>query len=479
MLHRALRRLVAGAALAAAAVAVTARPAFAHAELLSSEPGYGDLLTSPPKAAVFAFSEPMELRGARLSIQSERGRAQALAAPTFGSDARRTVDVDLPTLSPGSYTLTWFFLGNDGHVMGGEIVFRLGGAPPASPSAAPAPAPRPVAVPPSPGPGAAGVVPRPAGPRPRFGAVALAVPEAVVRVVDYASLAVLIGGTFFVACLWNEGARQRRVRRLLWAALAGSLTATFLTFGLTAAGLQGLGTADALRLSVITGVSGTHFAQVLTVRGAFLLSGVLVLGVLAVGGEQAARSRVWRLAAAVAGLAVLVTHSQLGHASEEGLTAQAADLIHLVAVTVWLGGLVVLTTMVLPRRRPDELSSVLPRFSAVAFAAVATMVMAGAVMLSRIVPSLGDLPTTPYGRLLLVKLGVVGLLLLAAQQARSFTNRRLVRGLVVVGAEATGDDPAPPQPLQPLLLAVGVELSLAFAILAATAFLVGTVAPLR
>jgi len=124
--------------------------------------------------------------------------------------------------------------------------------------------------------------------------------------------------------------------------------------------------------------------------------------------------------------------------------------------------------MVLPRRRSEELAFVVPRFSVVAFAAVATMVMAGAVMLSRIIPRLGDLPTTPYGRLLLVKITVVGLLLVAAQQARSFTNRRLV--LIATAGAAR---------LQPLMLAVGLELGLAFAVLASTAFLVGKVPPLR
>jgi copper transport protein len=460
-------RLLAGAVVAVATVmmagAVMAAPAFAHAELVQSQPGYGDVLTAAPERVVLVFSEPMELRGARLGLTEARGKPEPLGAPTFGSDDRRTVDVAMPPLSPGSYTLTWFFLGNDGHVMGGEVAFRLPGA---SDPAAVTPVAAP-AVPPFPGAQAIGVTPA-AGPRPRFGAVALAGPEAIVRMVDYSSLAILIGGTFFVAFIWNEGARDRRVRRLLWVALAGCLAATFLSLGLTAAGLQGLPAAGALRLSVVTGVSGTHFAQVLITRGGFLLAGGLVLGLLAVGREKAAHSRVWRVAGALVGLGVLATHSQLGHVAEEGLTAQVANLIHLVAVTVWLGGLVLLTTMVLPRRRSEELAAVVPRFSVVAFAAVATMVMAGAVMLSRIVPRLGDLPTTPYGRLLLVKISVVGLLLVVAQQARSFTNRRLV--LMATAGTAR---------LQPLVLAVGLELGLAFAVLASTAFLVGKVPPLR
>ena len=429
-------------------VLVLGRPAWALAELERSTPGYGDVLTAAPARARLTFSEPMELTGARLSLSDGRNRARALARPVFESPDHRTVAVALPGIPPGTYTLTWFFLGRDGHVMGGEVAFRLAG--------------------PTPDRGAA---------EPRFGAVALAAPEAVVRVLDYSSLAVLVGGSVFVAGIWWEGAKVRRVRRLLWAGLAGSLLATMLTLGLTAAGLRGLAAVDAVRPSVLGGVTGTRFGHVLVARSLFLGLGAVVLGLLAVGRDRAARSGGWRLAGAVAGLGVLATYSLLGHASEEGPTAQAANLIHLAGVAVWLGGLVFLTTMVLPRRRAEELRVVISRFSSLAFGAVAAMIMAGAILLSQVVGRLASLPDTGYGRLLLLKLGLVAVLLLAAQQARSFTERRLVLALTM-----SGDTPGPPAgegpaDLQPLLLAVGVELALAVLILASTSVLVGQLPP--
>jgi copper transport protein len=466
MSYRAVARCLAGALVIAAFLLALGGPAFAHAELESSQPGYGDVLSAAPGKVILNFSEPMELAGARLSLSDSRGRALPLRRPAFGSPDRRTVAVGLPTISPSRYTLTWFFLGNDGHVMGGEVAFQLAGATPAvAPSAPRAPV---AATPPAfPGTAAVGTIPNRIA-EPRFGAVALAGPEAVVRILDYSSLAVLIGGGVFVAGIWREGAKVARVRRLLWIGLAGSALATFLTLGLTAAGLQGLPTLDAVRPSVIEGVLGTRLALVLAYRGGFLILGALVLGLLTVGRDQAARSRGWRLAGAVAGLGVLTTYSFLGHASEEGPTAQAANLIHMVGVAVWLGGLIFLTTMVLPRRRPEELRVVIPRFSSLAFGSVAVMVMAGVIMLTEVVPRLGSLLTTGYGRLLLLKLGLVGVLLVVAQQARSFTERRLVLA-------PAGDDRA--APLQPLLLAVGVELALAFVILSSTSVLVGQLPP--
>ncbi|HVW31389.1 MAG TPA: CopD family protein, partial [Acidimicrobiia bacterium] len=292
--------------------------------------------------------------------------------------------------------------------------------------------------------------------------IAVATPQAVTRFLDYASLAVLIGGGCFLVLVWNDGAGERPARRLLWLALGGSALATLGTYALTAAGLRGVGAVDALRPSVMATVAGTRFATVMAARGAFLGLGFGALGLLTLGRERAVRSRRWQALAGVAAGGVLVTHALLGHASSEGLISRLAVFVHLVGVAVWLGGLVFLAAVVLPRRRAEEIRRLLPRFSGLAFSAVGAMVVAGAVMVTRVVPKLSALPQTGYGRILLVKLGFVVLLLVAAQQARTFTERRLV-------SDANR--------LRPLLMAVGVELGLAVLILTSTAVLVGRVPP--
>jgi putative copper export protein len=293
-------------------------------------------------------------------------------------------------------------------------------------------------------------------------AIAPSAPLAVVRFLDDAGLAVLLGGGFFLAVVWADGSRERRARRLLWSALLASAVATVLTFGLTAAGLRGVGALDALRPSIMATVLGTRLASVLTARAGFLALGCVALALLTLGRERAVRSAWWRALAGVAAGGVLVTHALLGHASGEGTAARLAVLVHLAGVSVWLGGLVFLAAVVLPRRRPEEVRVVLPRFSGLAFNAVAAMVVAGAVMMTRVVPRLSALPQTGYGRVLLIKLGLVALLLLAAQQARTFTERRLVHHS---------------DRLRPLVGAVGVELALAVLILSSTAVLVGRVPP--
>ena len=282
------------------------------------------------------------------------------------------------------------------------------------------------------------------------------------RFLDYASLAILIGGVFFLARVWAAGTGERGAQRLLWAALAASALATLLGFGLTAAGLQGVGALEALHPSVIGTVLGTRYSRIMTFRALFLGLGFVALAMLTIGRDRAVRSRWWQALAGVAGGGVVVTHALLGHVSNEGLAARLAVFVHVVGVSIWLGGLVFLAAVVLPRRRIDEVRVLVPRFSRLAFSAVTAMVLAGAVMVLRVVPKVTDLPQTGYGRMLLLKLGFVGLLLVAAQQARTFTERRLVQ-------DSTG--------LRPLLVSVGVELTLAVVILTSTAVLVGRVPP--
>lgn len=209
----------------------------------------------------------------------------------------------------------------------------------------------------------------------------------------------------------------------------------------------------------------------MTARVAFLGLGAVALAMLDLGRERAARSRWWQGLAVLAGGGVLATRTLLGHASGEGLLARLAVFVHLAGVALWLGGLIMLVAVVLPRGGRAALRAVLNRFSRVAFAAVCVMAVSGAVTLNRVAPSLSQLPTTGYGRVLLLKLAFVALLLLAAQRARTFTERRLT------SSQRRAESMSEPIRLRPLLVALGAELSIAVAVLAATTVLVGRPPP--
>jgi copper transport protein len=102
-----------------------------------------------------------------------------------------------------------------------------------------------------------------------------------------------------------------------------------------------------------------------------------------------------------------------GHqATEPNATwlAQAADWLHLVAASVWVGGLVSLAFLVWPLA-PALRRDAFLGFARLAIALVGAMVLAGAYLALQRLPEPSDLWETTYGRLLLVKLAIVAVAL--------------------------------------------------------------------
>ena len=212
-------------------------------------------------------------------------------------------------------------------------------------------------------------------------------------------------------------------------------------------------------------LTGTQYGRVWLLR--LLLAGILSGGLLL-------RARRWRsqhrqgLWWAEAGLAsgLLVTQAWTGHAvASEGVMLiwhVTIAALHLLAAGVWLGGLPLLAMLLTLAQRADHASAeriaaeATRRFSALGLGSVLLLVMTGAYNTWALVGTIPALLGTPYGQLLLVKLGLLLPLLglatvnlwhfkprlvrvVAAQQRRQTreTLRRLRRGVlceVVLGA---------------------------------------------
>jgi copper transport protein len=443
MLHRVLLRFLFSGLLAAAFVVGAAGPASAHANILGTDPAYGVSLTAGPDRVLVRYDLPVEVTGSKVDLQRS-GKPVRVGRPVHASPDRKDVSVPLSKLDPGKYSLTWFLFGSDGDVMGGELSFAVlaAGGSGTSPAAAPA------------------------GRRtPSFAPLSRS--QDTARLAGSGALAVLVGGLTFVALLWPAGAELRRTRVLLWGSLVTALSATLAALGLKGAAVQGHSEVfAAFSPAALTALDGTHVGRVLLARLGFLLLAVPVVAILTFSTRRALRSHHWRMAAIVAAVGVLATHGMMSHAYARGPLASATNVVHLAGVVVWLGGLAMLALVVLPRRRGDELSLLLRRFSNLAFVAVATAATAGTALLLFIAPRWAALPTSPYGRLLLGKLALVAVLLMVASRARKFVWRRLP--LAVPGARV---------PLQPLVGAVTTELCIASSILVITALLAGRPPP--
>jgi methionine-rich copper-binding protein CopC len=97
--------------------------ALAHAHLKKAFPGDGAVVDASPSNVVLSFSEP-----ARLTvcwIQKGDGPKQKIdSLPTVSAS---DIPVPLPRLEPGSYVLSWKAVGDDTHIVPGQIHFTVSG----------------------------------------------------------------------------------------------------------------------------------------------------------------------------------------------------------------------------------------------------------------------------------------------------------------------------------------------------------------
>jgi putative copper export protein len=255
--------------------------------------------------------------------------------------------------------------------------------------------------------------------------------EVGARVGGYLALAVLVGGLLFVSFLWPAGAAEARTRFVLSASVAVGACAAVADLAIDlwrADGAMSLHTA-------LTEPFGRSYAALVLL---WLLAAVVVVAVLQ-GGESGVRRLAWRVGALVVAVGLIRVTSMNAHAGQ-GTGAswgEVADILHLVGVSCWVGGLVVLTVGVLPRRRLEELEVVVPRFSKVALLSVLLIVGSGVVLVRQLIWPLDGIWTTHYGRVLAVKLSIFLLVMAAAMVSKRWVDRTVAqRGATRRGSTA-------------------------------------------
>jgi copper transport protein len=399
-----------------------ATPASAHAALISSNPAPGSIVGSSPTEITVTFSEGITPVEGHVQVLSPDGKRISGSATARGAVLHIPVRrADQPL---GTYLVSYRVISADSHPVGGGLTFSVG-----APSARP-----PSAV-------VAGV----------HRSVALAVPTA--RYLAYAGLTFTIGPALFLALLWPRRTSRRGAIRL----------------ARTGLGLIGLGTVAALWLQApdssgapLWDVSPTELGQVLTSSyGVTLSARLAILAVVAGLLPPVLNGHTGRLRALAVGmLAVggLTTWPLTGHAVASPLPAVivAADVVHLAAMAVWLGGLLTLSLFLLRRTHPRVLGVILPAWSRWAAIAVVWLIGGGTVQAVVQVGSVGALWRTEYGLLLLAKIAILGATLGAAAIAR-----RLVRRAQVPAAGAAK-----------LRRTVGIEVAATAVILGISAVLV-------
>jgi putative copper resistance protein D len=155
-------------------------------------------------------------------------------------------------------------------------------------------------------------------------------------------------------------------------------------------------------------LGGTEFGRVWCWRLGFAAA-LLVLCLMPIG-----RWHEWTTA--LAALLLLCSLGWVGHAAVDmggGTLHEINQMVHLTAAGIWLGGLVPLGVLLRRAVRAGGDAYIplarfaLPHFSQMGYVAVALIALTGTVNSIMLVGSFDAFVTTPYGRLLLVKIGLV------------------------------------------------------------------------
>ncbi|MFI9343114.1 copper resistance CopC/CopD family protein [Streptomyces sp. NPDC052773] len=410
----------------AAALLAAGAPASAHAALTGSDPRQGAVVDQAPEQISLTFSETVSLSDDALRVLGPKGeRADTGEARGVGA----TYSVKLrPGLPDGTYTVSYQVVSADSHPVAGAFTFSIG-----APSATTVTVSEQTA-----GGGLVGSL---------YG---------LGRYASYAGFIVLAGGAAFALACWPRGTGVRAVQRLV---VSGWVTLTAATLGLlllrgsyTTSGKFG----DVFDLELLGQVLQTKTGAALVSRLLLLAAAALFIAVLfgayakrvegdlqgegdgdgegardgegAGEGEKESRDLAFGLAVGgvvvAAGLAAswaMAEHASTG--LQPGI-AMPVDVVHLLAVAAWLGGLVTLLVALYraPAGTPLDAAAV-RRFSRVAFGSVLALVATGLYQSWRQVGSWSALTGTRYGQLLCVKVALVVLLVGVAWISRRWTGR--------------------------------------------------------
>ena len=440
-----------------AALLVVLQPAGAHAHtgLESSTPADGETVEGPLRSIVLEFTgTPTAIDGGIVVAGDDGASYEPTAVMQDGTTITAFFE---PPLGAGAYATTWIVRSDDTHTVTDSFAFTVT-APATTTTVAPTTSVEPAPSTEQPQPetteapalqppvteaavddettAAAPAQPPPAEPPAAEGVVAPAVPSAVQAIEDGESTArigrlilfpaavVAVGILAFAASSYagrrdELGALLRLVR---WLGVAVVIGAVVELVGLEPVygGWGELAAEAGGRAAIARALAGVCLAigvgSVLGPRTAApgSLSAAVLEGDEAPPVDDAATR--WRPAShpiALVGVALLVVSFAFdGHTLSEGprLVHALASVTHVVAASVWAGGLVALAVVLWRRHRAgvrSRAAQMVTRFSVVAMVSVGLAGLAGVLMAWFIEDDLGAYTSTDWGRTMLAKLALV------------------------------------------------------------------------
>ncbi|MBC2267747.1 copper resistance protein [Listeria sp. FSL L7-0083] len=351
----------------------------AHAYLENSNPADQSHIKTAPKQVTLVFNEEIEADFPLIEVKDSNGKRVETGKTAVSKKNNHMVEASLPAkLKADVYSISWRVVSADGHAVSGVLSFKLGDTKATFQS---------TEVP--------------------TNAFDLQI-SSVQKAILYIGFSLFIGMLVFGLGLYPRQEQlpekiTTRLKKIIWFALAF------------------LGTALLMQLfvqtSITTGVSISEsfqpdkLAAFLTTKTGYIwLSEIISWLVLVIfTAIMLRKNKQWSWFALLTESALIgyliFAKAQNGHAaaSADKIVSITADMLHMIAASVWVGGILVLL-FVLPKT--GKAREVWSRFAIVAIIAVASILVSGLLMAVMNIGQMANLFTTNYGKILLFKIGL-------------------------------------------------------------------------
>jgi len=393
-----LRKLLARLALVVVALLTVLAPAqhaSAHAILLTSAPAPSAVLDQSPTEIALFFNEFVDTVFGKIRILDSSGNDVQTVKPIRDASNQSIVRAPISPLEPGTYVVIWRIASSDSHPVQGSFSFQIGNTS-ADVSAI-----------------------RNGQLLERHGLARL---FDVIRWVTYLGIVLLIGGIGLLQAVRTDRLSPRSTLALMggWAfAAIGTLE------GLVAYGphISGYKIYKAVDLSLLSETLTTQYGKMQLAR--LVLLGVIGALITVI---QFRGTWWWKIGAWASLVGVTLTLSLAGHpvATNPVALSVGLDMLHVLAVSLWVGPLLIIVYDRNMWLATDESTSApsLRWFSQTAGFAVPVIVLTGTLQAWLMLDGFGQILDSRYGRTLIVKVCLVIVLIALGAVSRVAMQRK-------------------------------------------------------
>jgi len=394
LLHKLYARL-AFVVVALLTVLAPAQIASAHAILLTSEPAPSAVLDQSPTEIALFFNEFIDTVFGKIRILDSTGNVVQVVKPIRDAANHTIVRAPISTLEEGTYVVVWRVASADSHPVQGSFAFQIGNT--SSDVSA-------------------------ISKYQELERHGLASLFNVIRWVTYLGVVLLIGGIGLLQAVRTDRLSPRSTLALMggWVfAALGTLE------GLIAYGphISGLKIYEAVDLSLLLETLTTQY-------GKMQLARLVLLGIIGalIAVIQFRGTWWWKFGACASLVGVTLTLSMAGHpvATNPVALSVGLDMLHMLAVSLWVGPLLIIVYDRNMWLATDESTSApsLRWFSRTAGFAVPVIVVTGVIQAWLMLDGFGQILESRYGRTLIVKVCLVVVLIALGAVSRVAMQRK-------------------------------------------------------